>query len=172
VFQERPIEFLASMHLRVGHVVLSISLCMASAVLVLCNHRNSCRLFGQARIQVFLPVCRRVPSSRPQASWRPSLIISSRLLAVGNHPPAGTIVAQPSGTPRRVALPSNGWPKRRTFLDQTRLPASLNRPKLRCRPKAILVPSAETAERRGRAPYTQACFVGQIVKRIATQHPT
>src|ERR1019366_1823009 len=72
---QKPIEFLAVMHARVGHGVPSDQLVHGIGIhVVLVSIETLAVLFGPARILVFLPVFRRVflPSPKPQASWRPS----------------------------------------------------------------------------------------------------
>src|SRR5450756_1013347 len=58
---QKPIEFLAVMHARVGHVVLSEQLAHGIGIhVVLVSIETLAVLLGPARILVFLPVFRRV----------------------------------------------------------------------------------------------------------------
>src|SRR5271169_5563160 len=88
---QKPIEFLAVMHTRVGHVILPDQLVLGIRIhVVLVAVEALAVLLGPARVLVFLPVFRRVLLPRPGVLPAFTSSFSSRLLrCLGT----GTIVA-------------------------------------------------------------------------------
>src|ERR1035437_5282416 len=97
---QKPIDLLAVMHARVGHVVLSDQLVHGIGIhVVLVSIETLAVLFGPARILVFLPVFRRVFLPGPGVLPAFTSSFSSLLLrCLGT----GTIVASTIWPPRAM----------------------------------------------------------------------
>src|ERR1700691_3770924 len=169
----KPIECLAVMHTRVGHVVLPDQLVLGIRIhVVLVAVEALAVLLGPARILVLLPVFRRVllPSLRRLAGFH-VLILVAAVTLLGNRHDRG-INHLPAA--RNVALRLQMLAKaREQLLNQTGLCKCLpEQPQRRAVRNAILdAKPQEPRERQSVAHLILDLFVGQIVKRLQHQHP-
>src|SRR5664280_2566209 len=136
---QKPIEFLAVMHARVGHVVLSDQLVHGIGIhVVLVSIETLAVLLGPARILVFLPVFRRVFLPRPRrlAGLHVIIFVATITLFGNRHDRGINHLAAASDVALRFQMLAKTLEQ---FLDQTGLRKRLpEQPKRRAVRNAIL----------------------------------
>src|SRR5450756_2739765 len=163
---QKPIEFLAVMHARVGHVILPDRLVPGIGIhVVLVSIETLAVLLGPARILVFLPVFRRIflPGPGRLAGLHILIFVTAiTLLGNRNNRRINHLAAASDVAPRFQMLAKT----LEQFLNQTGLRKRLpEQPKRRAVGNAVLdVEPQKPRERQAVAHLILNLFVGQIVK--------